>query len=134
MYPRALETTFNHLDSTSLDRLYLTSLPIFFISNPSWKEQNNKRKVVQIPHARSSPQPYHIRDIAPHPIYHLYTAKLSSMPRRAIPRLCTPLEEYFPWFSRNNFTIQSPCPSLFFFFHRLEMSTSRDNFPSTLFQ
>ena len=74
----------------------------------TFRGQDNRGEIAQIPCARSAPQPSHPRDIETHPISHLFTSKVISTLRCAIPHLRTPLEEYFPCVSRNNFSMHSP--------------------------
>ena len=50
-------------------------------------------------------------DIALNPISHLSTAKVSSTSCRAIPLRRAPLEDCFPWVSRNRFSVNAPCYS-----------------------
>ena len=93
----AMEPPFNHLDLTSSDKLSLESSLTIAIYHFLWQ---NKGKDAQSPLAHSAPQSSNL-------ISHLSTTKLSSKPCRAIPHLLTPLEEFFPYDSRNLFSVYS---------------------------
>ena len=65
------------------NRIYFASLITIAVYKFSQEGQQIRGKAVQTPLLRSTHQPAHPRDIAPHPIYHLSTAKVKATPRRS---------------------------------------------------
>ena len=93
--PYAREPPFNNLDLTSSGWLSLVSSVTISVSNFLRAGQQKEGKCAQILWARSAPQPDHPTDIAPNPISHLSTFKISSTSRRAILRHHVLLQECF---------------------------------------
>ena len=87
-----LSTTQTQLLCNQISLAYLLTISIFAFLQTG---QHNMGKGAQIPWTRSCTQPTHPRDIAPHPISHLCSTKVSSTLRCSIPRRWAPLEECF---------------------------------------
>ena len=107
MYPHALEPPFDYLDLTPSDQLSLVSLLTISISHFLWEGRQNKGKGTQGLRLRSASQPTYLRDITPHPIYHVSTTKVRSAPRHS-----AMLEECFTCVSKYSFSMHPPWSSL----------------------
>ena len=125
LHTYAREPPLNHLDSTSSDQLSLVYLLTIDIYKILWAGQHIKGKGAQSPRVCYALQPTHPREISPHPISQLSTAKVSSTLRHAIPRCYVLLEECPPCVSQNTFSVHSPCSSF-------TISATRTIYPTPL--
>ena len=78
----------------------------FHFSHFSNRTREKARKYHERAPLPNLPTPMTLR---PKPYPHVSTAKVISMPRRAISRCRAPQEECLPWFSQKLFSIHSPC-------------------------
>ena len=109
MYPHTL--MWGNSPSTTSPQVYLT----YLLNPPNFHfcgQDNITRGTAQRVSPHSSPQPANPETCHPSPTSYIYPAKVTAIPRRAIPRHFTLMEKHFPSIVRNIFSVHSHCSSL----------------------